>query len=1046
MKKKILVVDNNKVILKLMTNMLQKMGHEVKTAEDGLSALEVLKSYHPDVMFVDLIMPNIAGDILCRIIRKNSEFDSIFITIVSAVALEEKIDFLSFGADACIAKGSPKGMRKHITSVLALAEEKDILSFNKTILGAQDVHVREVSKELLTTKKHFEITLDNMEDGFLELTWSDKIVFANSMATALFNTSEEKLLSTNFLDNFDEHQRDYLAIYLDQTHQNPVELGEDYPIQVNGKYLLLKFIPIVEQEQKSIIVLMKDITQRKHAEHKLQEHMAHLEQLVVERTAELQNTNKLLWEKEHFQEKLLNDMVTFVAVLEPNGDVIFVNNTPLMIGGLKLEDVIEKKFFDAPWWTHSDEVRNHVKHDIERCCSGESLVHDIQIQIADGSLMWIEYSMHPIFDEDGAVQYLIPEGRDISDRKNTEIAIRKSEKLWDRTFNSFTDIVTIQDIDMNIVKINQVGCDVLNLNNNEIIGKSCHELFHGSNEPCPDCPLLITRESFEPYSREMTHEKLGKTFLVSATPVLDDQKNLIHIAHVAKDITDSKKSEENRIRLAAAIDQAAEAIVITGTNGNIQYINPAFENITGYKRAEVIGQNPRFLKSGKHDAKFYEEMWATLLQGNVWKGHLINRKKDGSLYEEETTISPVKNSKGEITNFVAVKYDISKEISLEKQLRQAMKMEAIGTLAGGIAHDFNNILAAILGYSEMARVELSDDAPIAQDLDQIIIAGKRATELVKQILTFSRQGEEDLKPFKIQLIVKEVLKLLRSSLPATIQLKQDIADNTGLILADPTQMHQVLMNLCTNAKHAIDADKGGTLSISLSEVHVTDSDTIADCPQLEYGSYLDLSISDTGCGMDGLTLSRIFDPFFTTKEKGKGTGLGLAVVHGIIKQHKGEITVASELGQRTTFHVYLPVIEEEIQAEKVITEEIPRGSERILLVDNETALVELMQRLLNKLGYTVTSFTSSIEALAAYEKNPDDFDLVITDMTMPGMTGTALAKKLFAIRSDLPVILCTGFSETIDEKKAKSLGICEYIKKPVDGFTLAKAVRAALKC
>jgi len=511
------------------------------------------------------------------------------------------------------------------------------------------------------------------------------------------------------------------------------------------------------------------------------------------------------------------------------------------------------------------------------------------------------------------------------------------------------------------------------------------------------------------------------------------------------DITGQISSEKERLRLVTAIDQASETVVITDIKGTIQYVNPAFEELTGYSRDEAIGQNPSILQSGKHDQTFYKEMWKILLQGDVWSGHIINKKKNGSLFEEEVTISPIKSNKGKIVNFVAVKRDVSKEVLLEKQLRQAIKMEAIGTLAGGIAHDFNNILSVILGYSGIAKAQLPADDPIRNDLDQVIIAGKRATELVKQILTFSRQGEEDFKPLKIHLILKEVLKLLRASLPTTIQLKESIVTNCGSILADPTQIHQVLMNLCTNAKHAI-GEEVGTLSISLSEIQVTEKKAIGDCPQIIPGTYLDLEISDTGCGMNELTRSKIFDPFFTTKEKGKGTGLGLAVVHGIIKQHKAEMTVASEPGQGTIFHIYFPVTDEGVLNEHVIDEDIPQGNgERILFVDDEPTITLVMQKTLESLGYTVTIFTSSVEALSVYQKNPSDFDLVITDMTMPEMTGIELTRKLLTHRPDLPVILCTGFSEAIDETTAKSFGISEYIKKPVDTLTIAKAIRSVIR-
>jgi len=630
-------------------------------------------------------------------------------------------------------------------------------------------------------------------------------------------------------------------------------------------------------------------------------------------------------------------------------------------------------------------------------------------------------------------------------RDKVEKALRRSKKEWERTFNAITDIVTLQTPDMSIVKSNTSGCIALGLPGDKIQGQHCYELFHGSSEPCPECPLVQTQKTFSPYTKEMYHEKLGKTFLVSASPVINEEGELTHIVHVATDITAIQESEEDRVRLKAAIDQASETVVITDPEGSIQYVNPAFETLTGYSREEAIGQNPNILNSGEHEQQFYTKMWAGLKQGKIWKGRLINRKKDGSLFEEEATISPVKNNEGQITNFVAVKRDVSREVSLEKQLRQAMKMEAIGTLAGGIAHDFNNILTAMIGYTEIARELLSVDDPVKKDLEQVLIAGARATDLVKQILTFSRQGEEKLKPLNVQIVFKEVLKLLRSSFPTTITLHAHIDPSCGMILADPTQVHQVLMNLCTNAKHAI-GDAIGTLNISLTQIDLSTSESMADCPQLKRGTYLDLEINDTGCGMDGLTMAKIFDPFFTTKKMGEGTGLGLSVVHGIIKQHQGDITVSSVVGQGTTFHIYLPVIDERVAKKKQInTEIIPGGNERILLVDDELAIVQILERVLGNLGYTVTVFSSSIEALNCYTNDPDIFDLVITDMTMPELTGTDLARELLILRPELPIILCTGFSEAIDEARANSLGIREYIKKPVDKLNLAKAIRKALK-
>ncbi|RUM35763.1 MAG: sensory box histidine kinase/response regulator protein, partial [Desulfobulbus sp.] len=409
--------------------------------------------------------------------------------------------------------------------------------------------------------------------------------------------------------------------------------------------------------------------------------------------------------------------------------------------------------------------------------------------------------------------------------------------------------------------------------------------------------------------------------------------------------------------------------------------------------------------------------------------------------EEDASISPVRNQDGEIINYVAVKRDVTQEVALKKQLNQAMKMEAIGTMAGGIAHDFNNILSAVLGYAEMAELQLAEDDPARKDVGQIIVAAHRASDLIRQILTFSRQEEKELRSVKIQFVIKEALKLLRSSLPTSIDLQQDIDPDCGPVLADPVRIHQVLMNLCTNAKQAM-AGEQGRLIVRLSAL-VADSSIGSSF--LEQGHWLDLEVSDTGVGMDPQVRERIFDPFFTTKKKGQGTGLGLSVVHGIIKSHGGEITVDSEPGRGTTFHVYLPMVDSEENHEEEAQQIIlPRGDEHILLVDDEPLLVEIIERSLSILGYRVTSFTDSRQALKWFRRHGDRVDLVVTDMTMPHLTGADLAREILTAKPQLPIILCTGYSEVMDADRARAMGIRKFLAKPVETRTLAQSVRDVL--
>ncbi|MEW6501379.1 MAG: ATP-binding protein [Thermodesulfobacteriota bacterium] len=415
----------------------------------------------------------------------------------------------------------------------------------------------------------------------------------------------------------------------------------------------------------------------------------------------------------------------------------------------------------------------------------------------------------------------------------------------------------------------------------------------------------------------------------------------------------------------------------------------------------------------------------------------------------EITVKVVRDEGGEPVSILMTLHDLTpsrqeleEKSRLENLLRQAQKMEAIGTLAGGIAHDFNNILSPILGYTEMALMNLPADHPAAGDLKEVLVAGKRARELVQQILTFSRQGEQELKPLKVQFVLKESLKLLRASIPSTITIREELDPLCDPVVADPVQIQQVAMNLCTNAYHAM-RERGGTLTVGLRMVDLAPgAEAVRGLPAA--GRYVQLTVADTGVGMAPEMLERIFEPYFTTKKKGEGTGLGLAMVHGIAKSLGGAVTVYSEPGRGTEFHVYLPAVAPAPERAAAAAGLLPMGNERILVVDDDATILKVLRQLLGSLGYRVESFGDSTEALAAFRARPQEFDLVITDMTMPGKTGEDVAREVLAFKPGLPVVLCTGFSEHMGPEKAKALGIRQFLMKPVILGELARAVRAAL--
>jgi len=495
-------------------------------------------------------------------------------------------------------------------------------------------------------------------------------------------------------------------------------------------------------------------------------------------------------------------------------------------------------------------------------------------------------------------------------------------------------------------------------------------------------------------------------------------------------------SESKLLRMT--VERITESIIVYNKEGIIEYVNKAFEKTTGYAKGEVIGNSPEMLHSGVHDEIFYQEIWDILLTKNVWRGVIINKKKNGEQLVERNTIAPILDDNGEIVNFVAIKYDVSKEMALERQLRQSQKMEAIGTMAGGIAHDFNNILASILGYTQLLQNCISSEDEKAQNyLEVINFSGLRAKDLVKQILLFSRQSTADKKPVQIQQIISESMELIRPSLSPTIKIDLNLIE-TPTILADSTQIHQVIVNLCINAGHAM-AD-GGTLSITLEDNKTPPpSSKMVDAEKVN--NFIKLTISDNGIGMSNETLERIFEPFFSTKDHGKGTGLGLSVVSGIISHHDSYLDVESEIEVGTTFSLYFPQYDNSV-SNKAVNMPAPDGrGEHIVVIDDEVLILQFLETLLEDADYKVTQFSDSQKGLDYCKANIETIDLVITDYAMPELSGLTLAKELKALDSNMPIILSTGFEDSPEPVEDLFF---EVLSKPFLAENLKKVIQAAL--
>jgi len=641
----------------------------------------------------------------------------------------------------------------------------------------------------------------------------------------------------------------------------------------------------------------------------------------------------------------------------------------------------------------------------------------------------------------------------------SEKALQQSEEKHKTVLDNIEDGYYEVDIAGNFTFFNDSMCSILGYSAQEMMGVNNREFMDKENTGKVFQifnQVFSTGVSSKGFGWEVIKPDGDKRYLdTSVSLIRDTDGHVTGFRGIARDMTNRKLVEEelkeSREKYRQLFNHAPAGIYeIDFIKGKLVSVNDVICEYTGYTRDELLSMSAFDLLTKESQEKFIDRL-DRLFKGETIPDVVENkvRTKDGREIWVLFNTRFVYDEDGHPTGATVVAHRIDERKKaeeekkrLEGQLRQAQKMEAIGTLAGGIAHDFNNILSAIMGYTEISMLKVPEDIKLHQYLKKIMKASMRAREMVKQILAFSRKSDYECKPIQVDRIIQEALKILKSSFPSFIEIQTSIDPDVGIIDADTVQIQRVVMNLCTNAAHAM-KNNGGILGVRLINIELNEED-VSIYPDIQPGSFLKLSVSDTGDGLSDDVMDRMFDPYYTTKEKGAGTGLGLSIVHGIVKAHNGFITVESVMGKGSVFNVFFPRADGDIELQEKEPEDIPTGFERILFIDDEQALVDVGKQMLKHLGYQVTTRTNSVEALSLFQSDPFLFDLVITDMTMPELTGDKLSEKLMKIRPNIPIILCTGHSDDITEDDAKKLGIKAFVMKPYLISDLAKMVRQVI--
>lgn len=804
---------------------------------------------------------------------------------------------------------------------------------------------------------------------------------------------------------------------------------------------------------------------------------------------EHQQAEKKLWESEAFYHDLVETSHDLVWRCDAKGRFTFLNRAWERTHSYQLEEMLGRPFVDF----QSPEVAARDSQEFGRHLAGGSVIaYETTHLSKSGDEIYLAFNAIPLFDAAGRIVGTQGTAHDITARKQAELEIQRQN----RELTLLNQVIASSASTQEPTTLLEAACRELALAFNAprvtvaLLNEQRTAAEMAAEYLAPGQPALMNQTIPIHDSSSFRYLLTQKSPLFAADaqndPRLAPFRNLIHQRNTASllllplvindtvigslnlemvephsfsageislawNVADEVATALSRLRLAqthrrliTAIEQTADSVIITDVAGNIVYVNPAFERASGYSLAEVLGRNPRLLKSGQQDAAFYEAMWATLRAGQVWHGQLMNKKKDGTLYTEDATISPVRDENEVVIYYVAVKRDMTRELQLEEQYRQAQKLESVGRLAGGVAHDFNNILTAIMGHAGLALRIIPADHPAYSDIRGIQQSAERAANLTRQLLAFARRQMIEPRVINLNDLILNLDKLLRRLIREDIELVTLPAPDLGQVKADPGQLEQVLLNLVINARDAM--PEGGKLTLETANVTLDRSYTRQRAEVIP-GEYVLLAVSDTGIGMTEEVKEHIYEPFFTTKEVGQGTGLGLATCFGIVKQNGGHISFYSEPDHGTTFKVYLPRVEEAVQPlpRPVKPSALPPGIETILLVEDEPVLQELATRTLRGLGYTVLEAANGEEALqVVQDRGGQEIHLVLTDVVMPRLGGKALANRLKALYPEIKILFMSGYTDETMMHRGILPAQAAFLQKPFTPTTLALKVREVL--